>query len=64
MLSDKETEANNAVKEALKAIERARELCERDEYGMLVLEPLAGAQRSTQYALDTALGRNYKRNEE
>lgn len=58
MLSEKETEANKAVHDALKAIQRARELCERAEYGMLVLEPLADAQRSTQYALDTVLGRN------
>lgn len=58
MLSDKETAANSAVKEALKAIQRARELCERAEYEMLVLEPLADAQRSTQYALDTFLSRN------
>ncbi|TQK01267.1 hypothetical protein [Herbaspirillum sp. SJZ107] len=58
MLSDKETAANDAVKEALKAIQRARELCERADYGMLVSEPLADAQRSTQYALDTVLGRN------
>lgn len=58
MLSDKGTEANNAVKDALKAIQRARELCERAQYGTLVLDPLADAQRSTQYALDTVLGRN------
>jgi hypothetical protein len=58
MLSDKESVANDAVKEALKAIQRARELCERAEYGLLVLEPLTDAQRSTQYALDTVLGRN------
>lgn len=58
MLSDKESEANKAVKEALQAIQRARELCERAEYGVLVLEPLLDAQRSTQYAHDTIQGRN------
>jgi hypothetical protein len=58
MLSEKETEANSAVKEALKAIQRARELCERAGYGSQVLVPLADAQLNTQYALDTALGRN------
>lgn len=36
----------------------ADELCERAEYGFLVLDPLNDATRSTQYALDTALGRN------
>lgn len=58
MRSDKETAANKAVKEALQAIKRARVLCERAEYGMLVLEQLTNAHRSTQYALDTVLGRN------
>jgi hypothetical protein len=58
MMSYKETAANDAVKEALKALQRARELCEQAEYRMLVKEPLADAQRSTLYALDTVLGRN------
>jgi hypothetical protein len=58
MLSGKEAEANNAIKDALKAIQRARELCERADYGSQVLGPLSDAQRDTQYALDTALGRN------
>ena len=58
MLSDKEVEANNALREALKAIQRARELCERADYGSQVLSPLSDAQRDMQYALDTALGRN------
>jgi hypothetical protein len=58
MLSEKETNANEALKEALKALQRARELCERADYGSLVLGPLFNAQRDTQYALDTALGRN------
>ena len=57
MLSDKEAEANDALKEALQAIQRARELCERANYGSQVLGPLSDAQRDTQYALDTVLGR-------
>lgn len=58
MLEDKETEANHALRDALKALQRARELCERAGYGTLVLEPLADAHHSTQYVLDTVLGRN------
>jgi hypothetical protein len=58
MVTEKEHAANNALKEALQALQRARELCERADYGDMVLEPLFGAQRDTQYALDTALGRN------
>jgi len=58
MLSNKETEASNALKDALKALQRAREQCERAEYGDMVLGPLFNAQRDTQYALDTAMGRN------
>lgn len=58
MLSDKEAEANTALRKALQAIQRARELCERANYGSQVLGPLSVAQRDTQYALDTALGRN------
>lgn len=57
MPCDKEAEANNALKETLQAIQRARELCERADYGSQVLGPLSDAQRDTQYALDTALGR-------
>lgn len=58
MTSDKETAANEAIRDALKAIQRARELSERAEYRSLVLGPLADAQLSTQYALDMVLGRN------
>lgn len=58
MTSDKETAANEAIRDALKAIQRARELSERAEYGSLVLGSLADAQLSTQYALDTVMGRN------
>lgn len=50
--------ANEAIKEALKALQRALELSERARYGSLVLGPLADAQRDTQYAYDTATGRN------
>jgi hypothetical protein len=58
MLSDKEIAANNALREALQALQRARELCERADYGSMVLGPLFNAQRDTQYAFDSALGRN------
>ena len=50
--------ANEAIRDALKAIQRALELSERAGYGSQVLVPLADAQRETQYACDTALGRN------
>lgn len=49
---------NEAIKEALKALLRAIELSERAGYGSQVLEPLLNAQRETQYAYDTATGRN------
>lgn len=58
MSSQEDTSANEALKDALKALQRARELCERAEYGSQVLGPLANAIRDTQYALDTSLGRN------
>jgi hypothetical protein len=57
MSSEKEATANEAIRDALKALQRARELSERAEYGVLVLGPLADAQLSAQYALDTVLGR-------
>ena len=50
--------ANGAIKEALKALVRAIELSERAGYGSQVVGPLADAQRETQYAYDTATGRN------
>jgi len=53
-----EQAANEAIKDALKALHRASELSERAGYGSQVAVPLADAQRDTQYALDTALGRN------
>lgn len=53
-----EIAANEALANALKALHRARELCERAGYGSQVLGPLSDAQRETQYALDTVLGRN------
>lgn len=52
-----ETVANEAIKEALKALQRALELSEQAGYGSLVLGPLADAQREAQYAYDTATGR-------
>lgn len=56
--SPDEKAANDAIKDALKALQRARELCERAGYGSQVVNPLFDAQRETQYALNTALGRN------
>ena len=53
-----ETAANDAIKTALQAIQRARELCERAGYGGLVTGALFNAQRDTQYALDMASGRS------
>lgn len=58
MSKSDEAVANEAIKEALKAIQRARELSERAGYGSQVIGPLVDAQRETQYALNTALGRN------
>lgn len=58
MLTENERAAHEALKAALKAIQRARELCERAEYGDLILGSLFNAQRDTQYALDTATDRN------
>jgi hypothetical protein len=53
-----ESAANEAIKDALKALQRARELNKRAGYGSQVVGPLVDAQREAQYALDTALGRN------
>lgn len=53
-----ETLANDAIKDALKALMRAIELSKQAGYGTQVLGPLADAQRETQYAYDTATGRN------
>lgn len=53
-----ETATNEAIKDALKALQRARELSERAGYGSLVVGPLVGAQCEAQDALDTALGQN------
>lgn len=53
-----ESTANEAIKDTLKAFQRAHELSERAGYGSLVVGPLLDAQREAQYARDTALGRN------
>ena len=58
MTTSQEAAANQAITEALMALQRARELSERAAYGSLVLGPLAEAHREIQYALDNALGRN------
>lgn len=58
MLNWEETAANDALKDAVKALQRASELSERANYGSQVLGPLADAHREARYALDTALGRN------
>jgi hypothetical protein len=54
---EKEGTANDAIKTALGALLRARELSESAGYGSQVLGPLADAQRDVRYALDTAMGR-------
>ena len=51
-----ESVANDAIKEALAALERAIELSERVCYGSQVLGPLADAKRDLQYAHDVATG--------
>lgn len=58
MSTTDETAANEAVKVALQALQRARELCERAGYGSLVMPSLDSALTEMQYALDTVLGRN------
>jgi hypothetical protein len=58
MATSNESTANESIKDALKALQRACELSERAGYGSLVVGPLVDAQRDAQYALDTALGRN------
>ena len=58
MTTTDESTAQEAIRDALKALQRARELSERVGYGSLVVGPLVDAQREAQYALDTALGRN------
>lgn len=58
MLTEQENAANDALKEALQALQRARDLCQQADYGSMVLGPLSNAHRDTQYALDTAIGRN------
>lgn len=56
MISEEESLANRALTDALKALQRATELCELAGYGSQVLGPLADAQRDLQYAYDTAIG--------
>lgn len=58
MATVEEATANEAIKDALRALHRAGELSERAGHGGLVVGPLVDAQREAQYALDTALGRN------
>ena len=53
-----ETIAKEAIKDALKALQRAIELSEQAGYGSLVLGPLSDAQREVRYAHETAMGRN------
>lgn len=55
--SENERAADEAIKTALGALLRARELSESAGYGSEVLGPLADAQRDVRYALDTAMGR-------
>lgn len=58
MSDPKETAAQEALKNALRALARAGELCEIAGFGSQVIGPLSDAQRETNYALATALGRN------
>lgn len=53
-----EAVANEAIKEAMKALLRAMELSKQAGYGSLVLGPLFEAQREAEYAYNTATGRN------
>lgn len=50
--------ANDALKEVVKAIQRAKDLSERAGYGSIVMASLEGAHNEAHYALDTVLGRN------
>lgn len=54
----KEIIATDAIRDALKALQRAILLSEKAEYGSQVLGPLRDAQRDTQYSYETAMGRN------
>ena len=58
MVTTDETNAQEAIRDALRALQRARELGERVGYGRLVVGPLVDAQREAQYARDTAVGSN------
>lgn len=53
-----ESAADEAIKTALQALLRARELSERAGYGSQIIGALEDARREAQYALNTALGRN------
>ncbi|KQV59308.1 MULTISPECIES: hypothetical protein [unclassified Duganella] len=57
-INDKEVAENEALKDALKALQRDRELCKQAGYGSIVLGLLFDAQCETQYAPNTRLGRN------
>ena len=52
MATSDESTANEAIKDALKAIQRARELSERAGYGSLVVGPLVDAQREAPVAFN------------
>ena len=56
-VSAEEAAANEAIRQALQALQRASEFSERAGYGGFVLEPLNEARRQGQHALDVALGR-------
>jgi hypothetical protein len=57
-LKIEETAANDAIRGALKMLQRAKEFCERAGYGSLVLGSLEDACLSTQYVLDTVSEKN------
>lgn len=56
MSIEKEATANEAIRDALKALQRTRELSDQAGYGALVLGPLADAQLNAHHALNVALG--------
>lgn len=55
--SHHEQQANAAISEAIKALQKAHQVSETAGYGSQVLAPLDEALRAALYALDTAEGR-------
>ena len=57
MATINEVEAQDALNDALKALQRVREMCDHVGYSSQVRVPLTNAHRELQYALDTAMTR-------